>query len=72
MAQDLEPPKLIGGKRYQDWTEAERRDAWLWSLGPRFRTPGMKPPPEPNYYLPPIPGSASDIDHACQGSTVDL
>jgi hypothetical protein len=38
-----------------------------WLLGPRFRTPGMKPPPSGDFDLPPVPGSASDVQNAHKG-----
>jgi hypothetical protein len=71
MTDNMPPPRLVRGKPPEHWLESERRDAWLWNLGPRFRTPGMKPPPVAEYALPPVPGSASDCDRACQGSMVD-
>ena len=61
------PPRLLSGKPPEHWLESERRDAWLWNLGPRFRA-GLKPPPVAEYALPPIPGSASDIDNSHLGS----
>jgi hypothetical protein len=30
---DLEPPKLISGKRYEDFTEDEKRRMWLHKWG---------------------------------------
>lgn len=39
----------------------------MWHWGPRFRTPGMKPPPSGYFDLPPVPGSASDIQNAHKG-----
>ena len=38
-----------------------------WLLGPRFRTPGMKPPPSGAFDLPPAAGSASDVQNAHKG-----
>jgi hypothetical protein len=67
-ARDLEAPRLVAGKPYDQWSEDERRSAWLWNLGQRFRTPGMKPPPVPEYAVPPIPGSESDTERSHQGS----
>jgi hypothetical protein len=63
---DLDPPKLVSGKPHEHWTEAEQRDALLWKLGPRFRQ-GLKPPPTPEYYIPPVPGSESDVQRSHQG-----
>lgn len=68
---DIDPPRLVSGKPRENWTEAERRDAWLWNLGPRFRQ-GLTPPPEPEYYLPPIPGSESDIRGSWRGSMAGM
>jgi hypothetical protein len=39
-------PVLVSGKEYSDWSEQERRDAWMWQLGPRYQA-GLKPLPTP-------------------------
>jgi hypothetical protein len=38
-----------------------------WFLGPRFRTPGMKPPPSGYFDIPSVPGSASDVENSHKG-----
>jgi hypothetical protein len=43
--------ELIAGKPRDQWTEQEGRDWLLWNLGPRFRR-GLKPPPEPQWFIP--------------------
>jgi len=60
-------PRLIAGKPYSEWSEKEVNDALMWRLGPRFRA-GLRPPPEPQYYIPPVPGSASDPVNSHKGS----
>jgi hypothetical protein len=64
---DLPAPKLASGKEYSEWTQAEADSALLWKLGPRWRA-GLKPPPEPSYYVPPVPGSACDVQHSHEGT----
>jgi len=39
----------------------------MWHWGPRFRTPGMRPPPSGSFDLPPVEGSASDIGRSHMG-----
>lgn len=67
----FEAPKLVAGRPREQWSEAEHRDAWLWGLGPRWRA-GLKPPPEPQYSIPPIPGSACDPGRSHMGSAAGL
>jgi hypothetical protein len=64
---DMPPPKLVSGKEYSDWTQKERDDALLYKLGGRFRA-GLKPPPEPSYYIPPVPGSECDPQQSHMGT----
>jgi hypothetical protein len=69
-SRDLAAPKLLSGKPYEDWTEREALDAVQWRLGPRFRQ-GLAPPPEPEWMIPPIPGSASDTKNSWRGSMAE-
>ena len=62
---ELDPPKLVAGKLPEHLTEDERRADWLWRAT-RGRT-GRKAP-EAEWFIPPVPGSASDVENAHRGS----
>src|SRR5271163_4778029 len=64
---DLDAPR-ISGRQYSELSEKEKDDAATWQLGPRFRTPGMKPPPSGYFDIPPVPGSDSDVQHSHMGT----
>ncbi|SIE28497.1 Uncharacterised protein [Mycobacteroides abscessus subsp. abscessus] len=57
------PPRvLVSGKPYEDWTEQDYSDMYQWNLGPKYRTPGLKPPPHPVYKsLAPVTGDADAL-----------
>jgi hypothetical protein len=60
--------QLMGHPEYQPAPEQAADDFDpQYLLGPRFRTPGMKPPPSGHFDLPPMPGSASDVQSAHMG-----
>jgi hypothetical protein len=57
------------GRPPWEWTDQEVRDAALWNLLGAGNRAGLKPPPSYGWTVPPVPGSASDIENAWRGTS---
>jgi hypothetical protein len=58
---------ITGGRPPWEWTEAEVQNAALWHQG--LRGVGIDPPPGCSWTIPPIAGSAADIENAHLGTS---